>query len=65
MTKPYKILHQVHVTDRKGRDVIVGPMVNVKAVLEPMVEAINLSVASGKERNWRDARIESTQQIIN
>ena len=50
-------LYQVQVTTAEKRDILIGPAVNVRGVLEPLVETINLSVAAGKQRDWRDARI--------
>lgn len=48
--------YQVQVDTDQG-EIFVGPAVNEPKVLEPMVEAINVSVATGKQRDWRDAHI--------
>lgn len=52
-----EVMFQVQVTNAMKQDVQVGPAVSDKRVLEPLIEAINLSVASGKQKDWRDARI--------
>jgi hypothetical protein len=58
-------LFQVHVTDRQDKDVAIGPLVNLPDVLGPLVESINIAVAAGKERNWRDARVEKVVKLAN
>lgn len=60
-----KTLHQVWVTDRLGQAVRVGPQMDEKDALYKLVESINLAVASGKEKEWFDARIESVNAIAN
>ena len=60
-----KTLHQVWVTDRMGQAVRVGPQMDEKDALFPLVESINVAVAAGKEKDWFDARIESVNPIPN
>ena len=52
-----QVMYQVHVIDQFGKDIPIGPVVNVRDVLEPMVEAINLASLTRKERQWRAASI--------
>lgn len=54
--------YQIHVTDA-GKDLAVGPIVEARKFLEPLAAAINTNVSRGVERNWRDARIVSVQDI--
>ncbi len=56
-------MYQAEVTDAQGVDILVGPAVADKRILEPMVEQINLSVASGKQKDWRDARIVTVHKL--
>lgn len=56
-------LYQINVTDELGNVLPIGPRVNVKDSLYPLVEAINLNVHSGKEKNWKEARIETLTLI--
>lgn len=56
------MMYQIHVT-ADGKDLPVGPIVDVRRFLEPLAQMINTSVAKGTERNWADARIVTIQTI--
>lgn len=56
-----QVLHQVQVTTAENRELLIGPAVSDPRALEQLVEAINVAVAAGKERNWRDAHIVQLQ----
>lgn len=56
------MMFQIHVTDG-GKELAVGPIVSSSKFLEPLAAAINTNVARGIERNWRDARIVTVQDI--
>lgn len=50
-------MYQVQVTDKKGNLILIGPAVSDAEVLTPLCQAINVAVATRKERDWRDATI--------
>lgn len=56
-------MYQVQVSTPINPALQIGPAVSDKRVLEPMVEAINRSVATGKEKDWRDARIVTVHNL--
>jgi len=56
-------LFQTFVTDANDMEIPIGPAVSDARVIEPLVSAINIAVASGKERGWHDARIMRVTKI--
>ncbi len=51
-------LYQLFVTrNEDGRRICVGPRV-IKPVVEEFCQAVNLMIASGKEKAWREPSIE-------
>lgn len=50
-------LYQVQVETKDGRPVFVGPAVSEPEPLYKLATAINLSVAKGREPEWRNAHV--------